>query len=244
MSNYSAMKIRGWTQHPKQISATRKHEVGEVRKTADGREFVYAKNGAGALAAGKLAIAKTINSNWMDQTCSAVALKAKQMTLTITTGAAVNENEFANGFLQINDGVAEGDSYKIESNTSMASGGTSITLTLAEAIRGTALTTGGDFSLIHNPAYEVTHTAGQAVLPVGYPLVDVTAAYYCWLQTNGIAACLIEGTPAVGAKLTPSADVAGAIGQFATPEDPVVGNVFGTAGASGEYKPVRLTIGH
>jgi len=245
MSNFSAMKIRGWAQTPKQISSTRKHEVGEVRYTADGRAFIYAKDGGSGLTAGKLAVAKAIDSTWMNETGSAVATGEKQLTLTITAAnAAIDENEFANGWLQINNGVAAGDSYKIEANTAVASSGTSITLSLAEPIRGTALTTGSYFTLVHNPAYEVSHTTTQASTPVGVPLVDVTADYYAWLQTDGVAAVLIEGTPAVGAKLTISAGVSGAVKQFATAEDPVIGVVFGTAGVDTHYKPVRLSIGH
>ena len=84
MSNFSAMKIRGWAQTPKQISSTRKHEVGEVRYTADGRAFIYAKDGGSGLTAGKLAVAKAIDSTWMNETGSAVATGEKQLTLTIT----------------------------------------------------------------------------------------------------------------------------------------------------------------
>ena len=245
MSNFSALKIRGWAQSPRQISSDRKHEVGEVRYTADGRAFIYAKNGGSGLSTGQLACAKAIDSDVVNKTGSAVAIGERQMTLTITgADPAIAENEFANGFLHINDGTAAGDSYKIESNTAVALSGTSITLTLAEPIRGTALTTDSKFTLVHNPAYGVSHTTTQASTPVGVPLVDVTANYYAWLQCLGVAAVLIDGTPAVGSKVTISFSVPGAVKVFATAEDPVVGVMFGTAGVDGDYKPVRLCIGH
>lgn len=245
MSNFSALKIRGWAQTPRQISSTRNHEVGEVRYTADGRAFIYAKDGGSGLSTGKLACAKAIDSDVVNKTGSAVAIGERQMTLTITAAnPAIAENEFANGFLHINDGTAAGDSYKIESNTAVALNGTSITLTLAEPIRGTALTTSSEFTLVHNPAYGVSHTTTQASTPVGVPLVDVPANYYAWLQCLGVAAVLIDGTPAVGSKVTISTSVSGAVKVFATAEDPVVGVMFGTAGVNGEYKPVRLCIGH
>ena len=245
MSNFSALKIRGWAQSPRQISSDRKHEVGEVRYTADGRAFIYAKDGGSGLSTGKLACAKAIDSGVVNEAGSAVAIGERQMTLTISAAnPAIAENEFANGFLHINDGTAAGDSYKIESNTAVALSGTSITLTLAEPIRGTALTTASNFTLVHNPAYGVSHTTTQASTPVGVPLVDVTANYYAWPQCLGVAAVLIDGAPAVGSKVTISFSVPGAVKVFATAEDPVVGVMFGTVGVSGDYKPVRLCIGH
>lgn len=236
------MKNRGFVQGLYAQSSTAKEIVGTVRRTMDGRTFQYAKAG-GALSAGKLNVCAALNATWVTETCGTASVGDKNLTLTITAaGAAIDENQFQGGFLQICDGTAEGPQYLISYSSAVASGGTSITISLAEGLRE-ALTSDSEFTLLHAPGWEVTQSATLAA-PAGVAPIDVTSGYFFWNQTGGPAAVLTHGTPAVGAKVDQSKEIAGAIKAYATPTLVDVGYVYGIAGADGEYYPVMLTLGN
>ena len=239
----SPMKRAGFDQGIYQISETRKEVLGTERALSDGRKFRYARAGSGALSAGKLGVAYNIHAASADEAIlAAVAIGEKVLTLTVTAGAVIAENELKGGAFQINDGTGEGYSYVIDANTALAVGGTSISLTLEEGIK-VALDTTSEFTLVHSPWNDVVEgtTLGCAV---GVPVVAVTAAYYYWAQTGGLAIGLMGGTVALGSALMQdNAGVAGAMiimtGAAVVPQ---VGIVHGFGGVSTEYQPILLTI--
>jgi len=238
------MKKAGFRQGIMAISSTAKEAIGTERVLSDGRAFVYSKAGASALGAGKMGIAATIASGHVNQASVAAAVGTKQLTLTVTTGTALAENQLAGGFLQINDAAGEGIQYPIESNTVLASDGTEISINLEEGIQ-VALTTDSEFTLAHNPNYGVIENDDEESLPVGIPPVAVTAAYYYWAQKRGPALALVNGTPAVGTMLTLGSTPAGALVAINATLDidqPVCAVAWGTVGVSGEYKPVKLLL--
>lgn len=234
------MKNRGFVQGLFAQSSTAKEMLGTIRVTADGRKFRYCKAG-GALSVGKLNIAEALNSTWVTETCGTAAVGDKVLSLTITAaGADISENQFRGGYLQICDGTAEGSQYLIESNTSVAQSGTAITVTLAEPLRE-ALTSASEFTLVSNPGWKVTQSQAYGA-PVGVAPIDVTSGNYFWNQTGGVAAVLMDQTPAVGYKLMQSDIVAGACKQYATLGQVEIGYVLGIAGVDGEYYPAMLTL--
>jgi len=233
---------QGWLQGIHEISATAKHSVGALRLTADGRKFRYAKAG-GTLSAGKATVAPQANADHVDEAITAaVAVGTSQLTLTVTAGTAIAEDNLKGGFLQINDEAGEGHQYLIDSNTAISSSGTDIVVTLVDPIR-VALTTSSEFSLITNPFMDVTSSATDENFCTGVCPMAVTDNYYFWSQTGGPACALILDTPAVGSNLIYSPS--GALAVIATDVDvdvPIVGYAYGTAGVTTEYKPVFLTI--
>jgi hypothetical protein len=238
------MKRAGFQQSVFAQSAAKKEEVGALRILRDGRKFRYAKAGSSALAAGKLAVAAAVHANVMNEACTAIhPIGEVVFTETITAGVAWTENYFAGGYLHINDGTGEGHQYKIISSSAVGAGGTSITLMLDEPIRvATAGTVASEFSIIHSPwmASVESTTLG---CPVGITPIVVTAAYYYWAQTGGPTIALSLNTDAVGKPLYQSTTTAGAIaGTVAARYYPQIGIALGTAGVSGEYKPVMLTL--
>jgi len=235
------MKRSGFSQGIYQISSTRKERVGSIRMLADGRKFRYAKAGAGALSAGKMGVAAQIASTVMNKTCPATAVGTKVITLTIDS-ATYAEDYFTGGFFQINDAAGEGYSYPIVASSVVAAG-TSIDITIEEGIK-VALTTSSEYTLVHSPWMATVESATEENIPVGVPVVAVTAAYYYWAQTHGVAACLGSGTEAVGTRMVLGA-TAGSLKAMSASVDvdiPEVGWQYGTASVSGEYKPVFLTI--
>lgn len=241
MSASRPMKRSGFSQGIYEVSKTKKEQIGTLRILQDGRKFRYAKAGASDLAAGKMGVAAQVAAAVTNKTCPAIAVGAKQLTLTIGS-ATYAADYFAGGFMHINDADGEGHAYPIESSTAVAAS-TSITVTLEEGIKVALLVT-SEFTLIHSPWMAVVESATEENLPVGIPVVAVTATYYYWAQTGGPAICLAVGTAPVGCNLV-LGGTAGALDTGAATDGdtmPIVGIAFGTVGVATEYKPVYLTI--
>jgi len=98
-----------------------------------------------------------------------------------------------------------------------------------------------EVSLIPNPWNGVTESATSESGAAGIPLRAITAAYYYWCQTGGVAVCLAEGTDAMGTTLELGAG-AGAVKVQAGYTNNMPGTVFMTAFVAGEYKPIFLTL--
>lgn len=238
----SPMKKAGFQQGIYQISETRKEELGTLRILSDGRKFRYARAGGSALSAGKLGVSAAINAAHADEAIlAAVAIGEKILDLTVTAGAAITENELRGGAFQINDGTGEGYSYTIDANSAISASETGIKITLEEGIK-VALDTTSEFTLVHSPWNDVIESTTLAA-SVGIPVVAVTAAYYYWAQTGGLAVALMGATVAEGTAVIHDTGVAGAVGVMASDSvAPQVGYVHGFAGVDTEYQPVVLTI--
>ena len=235
------LKRAGFTQPVLVQSSTKKEELGTLRILRDGRKFRYAKAGGSNLAAGKLALAAAIGADVMNEACAAAhAIGDMQFAETITS-ATYAEDYFAGGFLQINDATGEGHQYKIDSSTAVAAA-TAITLSLAEPIRVALVASTSEFTIVHSPYMAVVESATLG-FPVGISPLVVTAAYYYWVQTGGLALALSGNADAVGKPVYQGTTTAGSVnGADSASYYPQVGIVMGTAGVSGEYKPIWLTL--
>jgi len=244
-------KKAGFRQGIYEESATRKETLGTLRILQDGRKFRYAKAGSSALAAGKMAVAAAIATHVKDETCPTTAVGTKVITLTCDS-TTYAQDYFKGGLFSITDAAGEGHSYPINGSSAVAAS-TSITVSLDEGIR-VALTTSSEYTLLNSPRMATVESATEESCAVGITPIVVTAAYYYWAQTGGLAIALMAGTPAVGANLTLGDDAGSLLGvsNAATSSSgitldvlhlqPIVGYVFGTAGVDTEYQPVFLTI--
>jgi hypothetical protein len=243
-----ANKEFGFRQGLFEISSTQKENLGVRRATADGRTFRYALAGASALNPGKMGIAPTVNASLIHQAASAYALGTTVLTLTVTApGTAIAENQFRGGYLQFDNGTSQGHQYVIDGNTAVAAAGTSIVVSIKPpGIKDTALTTGSYFSLIPSPWSGITESATPTNFPIGVAPVAVTAAYYYWAQTGGIANVLIGGTllPTVGGELI-LGTVAGAVSMASstyTGTKCKIGRALPGTHVAGRYSRVMLEI--
>ena len=235
------MKRAGFAQGIYEISKTKKERIGALRILSDGRKFRYGKAGAANLSSGKMGVAAQVAADVTNETAIAAAIGVKVLELTITS-ATYAEDYFKGGYLQINDEAGEGYQYPIESSTAVAAG-TAISITLEEGVK-VALTTSSEFTLVHSPWMATVESATDENIPVGIPVVAVTAAYYYWAQTGGVAICLASGSEAVGTRMV-LGTTAGSVTAMSGSVDvdvPEVGWQLGTAGVSSEYKPIFLTI--
>src|SRR6202035_6084471 len=100
-------------------TTTAQHNLGDLAFTNDGRAFRYAQAGGVTLVAGTVlqSPAQITNHQNMKTTTAPIGATA----ITVAVGAtAVTANQYANGYLMINDGTGEGFSYKIASHPANA----------------------------------------------------------------------------------------------------------------------------
>lgn len=178
-----------------EISETAKYRLGERLQLQDGRVFYYAKAGATALVAGQLQQSPANMGHTTAQLDCAITTAGvaggSTLGFTVTT-TATTANLFQDGWLVTSQGTAAqgaGQCYQIKSNNA-ASGAAECTLTIYDKFviapstsTKACVSTNIYRGVVANP----TTVTG---IPVGVPLVAVTAAYYCWLQTWGIAPIL------------------------------------------------------
>jgi hypothetical protein len=219
-------------------NASQKAELGYRLAFSDGRVFRYAKAGASNLAAGKAVKAGLISEDREINKAVTTATLAGAYTVTLTTSSAVTTG--ADGYLQINDDTGEGSLMKIKLTAANASTATRTDVTLYDPIP-LALTTSSEGTIIHNPYEQCEIATNNTQIVLGVPPIAVTAEYYFWLQTWGIASVLVTGTPAAGVRVTVSEVVNGAASAMATATIQAFG-IMGLVGVDTEYKPVFLTI--
>jgi len=234
------MKL-SFTQDVGETSPAKREAVGSLRITADGRKFRYAKAGVASLPAGSLAMAPAASAQHVSRPATPAAIGDRVVSVVVGT-AAVAENAYEDGYLQVADSDGQGWQYRILSNTACPSGGTVI-CTLAEPVRA-ALTTNSRVSLIPSPWCGVAASATEENLPAGVTTCDVPAGHYFFAQTGGVGCCLAAGTAGIGSMLVPGAAPGSLAAMNATldVDQPVAGVAFAAAFADGKHQPCLLTI--
>jgi hypothetical protein len=234
------MKL-SFTQDVTETSPAKREAIGALRITADGRKFRYAKAGGTAMSAGSLGMAPAAVAAHQNLSATPAAIGDRVLSLTVGA-AAVAENAYEDGYLQVAEAAGKGRQCRILSNTACAAGGT-VVLTLAEPLR-TALTTTSKVSLVPSPWGGVAASATEENLPVGVAPCDVPAGHYFFAQTGGVACCLAAGTAPVGSMLVPGAAAGSVTAMNATldTDQPVAGVAFAAAFTDGRCQPCFLTL--
>jgi hypothetical protein len=173
-------------------SSSAKANLGDRIAFADGRVYRYAKAGATALAAGKFVKAGALVAQIV-KLATAVAVGNNTVTLA-TTSAITTAND---GYLQIDTGTGVGMQYKIKTCAANATTATSTDFVLYDGL-SVALDATSYGSVFYNPYEQCEIVAALTDIVLGVPPVAVTAEYYFWLQTWGLACVLSEGTPTAG----------------------------------------------
>lgn len=179
-------------------SSTTQATVGSYMETADGRGFRYTKVGATATVAGKVYQSKALDAtNDQPSGGHAVAAAAIGDTAIVTTATlTVTANEFQGGYIAVVVTPGEGYTYKIASH--LAATTAVVTMNLEDPIK-IALTTASRVIWVANPYNGVVLEPGTPTgRIVGVAPTIITAAYFGWLQTKGVASVLFTGTGAAG----------------------------------------------
>lgn len=191
-------------------SSTKLHTLGLKYEDDQGRVYRYAKAGGTALVAGNLLVNADLVANHTNiAVAAAVAVGATEVTATLGATAATAD-QYADGFLTVNDAAGEGITYAIQGNTATDASGT-ITVTLKEPVK-VALTTSSEVTLkLNNWSGVVISATDQADLAVGVSNIAVTASYYFWCQTRGECAVLADEAVAKGLAITIGSSTAGSV---------------------------------
>ncbi len=246
-------KRSGFSQGIMDISSTKKEALGTLRVLHDGRKFRYAYAGATALNAGKLGLAAAIPTNLTNvavTNAQAIGDYNVELTISAAAGNAMPAGALQGGFLVVNDSTGEGYQYPIESNSEITSTSTTVNITLGEPIKVALVASTSEVTLCHCPwgGSGVVESGTEENAPAGVAPCAVTANYYYWAQTGGIATVLNgESHSYKGTMLCPHS-TEGAVGITSNYSSGTsiaftpVGYVYGCAMVSGEYRPIMLTI--
>jgi hypothetical protein len=122
-----------FTQDVMETSPRKLEILGARRVLADGRGFRYAMAAPAGVSAGKLAMARTAVPQHVNLDGTPAAVGERVLCLTLGAAPAA-ENDYEDGYLQVNAQAGQGHQYRILSNSACAAGGRMV-LTLAEPLR-------------------------------------------------------------------------------------------------------------
>lgn len=241
LANYTLSDQDINTSATKQGSET----YGQVESTTDGRVFAYGVNASSstALNPGQLTQGAVAVANHQNQTGVIYPTGTNQISFAIGATAATAA-QYQDGYFFVNTSTGAGQTSRILNNLSATSSGT-LTIKLKDTLTQATTAVGSKFSVQPNPFNGINianQASATAVIPTGVPAVSIAASNWGWFQIGGPCATLINGTPAVGVGVIPSATTSGAV-DVATGSitQPFVGYML-VAGVSTQYYPVFLTM--
>ena len=230
----------------KVTNTTKKHPLGIVGEDVFGGRYHYAFSQA-AIGAGQVVMQSVgVAANDMDLAVQAAAAVGAQ-SVSITTGATASvANEYADGILYVNDVDGEGHRYRILNHLADA-GSTTMVINLYpnDKIKE-ALTTSSEVGLMKNPFMDAEIWDANDIdgAYLGVAPTEVADNAYFWVQDQGEAAVLADGTTMVlGKSVEPSDSVDGAATNqdtSAATDHPAIGICINIPAASGDYGMVRL----
>lgn len=216
--------------------------VGTRWDLSDGREVILVKAGD-AVEAGKLYQDAAIVAN--HQNIAVTAYQAYSANgnvpgkVTVTLGAtAATANQYAGGFLVVNDNAGEGQTLRIASHPAAASAA-SLVITLEDDAT-TAITTASEVCLLpphgNNVIIQPTTVTGAQV---GVGLTPIAAGSYGFLVSKGIVSCLAGGAIGVGLGITVGS-VAGSVSVAAATTSRL--GYAAQAGVDTEFRAVFIDV--
>jgi hypothetical protein len=233
------------------------HHPGEVVFLADGRAFRYATvNGTNPLVAGTMntPAAEKANHYEINPTTAVTSSttppfqSTNQVTLTIGATAVV-ANEYAEGWINFSSGANVGLSYQISSHLAALSSATTFVVNIFDYWQN-AIATSDTVDLVHGQWSNILQSTGssdQTIRAAGVCMIAGAASYGVWVATKGLAACIADGTVAVGTELVLSNSTAGAVTGRSTTYSTAVAQIkVGVAGLQSAIvtnaKPILLSI--
>ena len=188
--------------------------------------YRYGKMGAGALTAGKCVTHAATIAHHFDLTPTAGVAAGETAISVETAGTDITLNQYAGGYLYVNDAAGEGQMLRIRSNPAHDhSDDASIIITTYDDL-ATAITTSSRVTLIADP---LSALIGQAATTtgatMGVTVVDMAATHYGWFAVSGPATVLTSGTLVVGNHAVPLGAI-GAVGPAAGDVIQVIGTVM------------------
>ena len=229
-------------------SATQLFPLGTILDWGD-RAFRYAQMD-GAVTAGLLLQqpAHVANHTQMSTTAGYAITTTDDTIISVeTVGTDITANQYREGYLYVNDGTGQGQSWRIKSNPAHDhSSDPSVEITVFGKV-STALVASAtsQVSLMANPYKDVVVApVTETGAVVGVTNIDMTDDYYGWIQVRGPKACLAASTLVLGHRCVRNdTTTAGAV--MADNGDDlcqVVGSVMAGVVVDTEYCMIDLSI--
>jgi hypothetical protein len=247
--------IFGDVSQPKQgiytTNTVQQYALGTMYRLNDGsgRIFRYAKNGGTLLAKNLMNSAEDQDAKLVIETQAtsgtSVAVGDTQITVDVTTGLSLSENELTGGTVFVESGTAIGDDYQILASK-LQSTDTLLDLLIKDAIR-TAWAADTVITLMKSPWMETdvfpTTAVGKAA---GVNKVAVAANAFYWAQTGGPCSMLVDnGDTLVKGEPAGAPGTAGAAGEVGNVANDGTDQVWGVTmyGIAGDkHGLVYLTL--
>ena len=230
-------------------SASQLFPLGSTLNWGD-RVFKYAQVD-GAITAG-LCVQQPIlvgNHSQMSLTDAYAVTTSATTVVSIETAGDTDlvANQYQEGYLYVNDGTGQGQSWKVISHPAHDhSGDPSCEITIQGKV-STALVASGtsQASLMENPYKDViVAPVAETGAVVGVTVIDMTDDYYGWIQTKGPKAVLAASTLVLGHNVVRNdTTTAGAV--MADAGDDLVqeiGTVMASVVVNAEYCMINLNI--
>ena len=190
--------------------------------------YAYGRLSGTAVTAGKCVTHAGSIAHHFDLTPTAGVAAGETAISVETAGTDITLNQYAGGYLYINDGAGEGQMLRIRSNPAHDhSSDPSIIITtyddLATAITASSSTR---ITLIADPLSAlIVQAATTTGATMGVTVVDMAASHFGWMAVSGPQTVLTSGTLVVGNHAVPLG-AAGAVGPAAGDVIQVVGTVM------------------
>jgi len=202
--------------------------------------FAYGRLAATAITAGKCVTHAASIAHHFDLTPTAGVAAGETAISVETAGTDITLNQYANGYLYVNDAAGEGQMLRIKSNPAHDhSADPSIVITCYDDL-ATAITTSSRITLIPDPrSGQIVQAATTTGATLGVTVVDMAASAYGWFAVSGPQAVLTSGTLVVGNHAVPLG-AAGAVGPAAGDVIQVIGTVM-IVNVTTDYSLINLT---
>ena len=202
--------------------------------------YAYGRLAAAAVTAGKCVTHAASIAHHFDLTPTAGVAAGETAISVETAGTDITLNQYANGYLYVNDAAGEGQMLRIKSNPAHDhSADPSIVITCYDDL-ATAITTSSRITLIPDPRSGlIVQAATTTGATLGVTVVDMAASAYGWFSVSGPATVLTSGTLVVGNHAVPLG-AAGAVGPAAGDVIQVIGTVM-IVNVTTDYSLINLT---
>jgi hypothetical protein len=165
-------------------------------------------------------------------------------SIQVVLGAtAATANQYAQGWIIVSSGPGIGQRLQVASHPA-ANAGAALTVTLSQPIDTQIVVATSKIDLVANPYNGVIQNPVTTLtgVPVGVATSNTPAGSYDWVQTRGVGAALIAGTPGVGlAIVVPGTAAGAAVIDSAAAATQIVGTMMVT-GVDGRVQAVMIKL--
>ena len=199
---------------PYETTTTQLYPIGQKAESTNGDIFRYTLMGSTVGIANNVYQAAVPTANWLSQTHTVEATAGDTSLSFDDGGTAFTVNQAAGGTVLFEETDDFGGIYPIKSNVVTASTETIMQLQDGVTIQVTmAVAASNVMTFLLNPwsATIVVPTTTPTAIHTGIPRIIIAANAYGWLQTRGVASCLIIGTVAIGEPVITGGTTAGSV---------------------------------